>query len=199
MIKIYSAQLTDFTRADYTKMYSLLDCAIKEKIDRKKSELNKKQSLAGYILLHLGAKELYGKKHFDITFNEHGKPLCDFCFFSISHSEDHVFCAFCEEPIGVDVQKISDITPREKYKFFNLKENFYVNQNKPSFSERYIEIFTKKEAAVKMLGLSIASASKIDAFSNEFYFETQKKDGFIFTICSQNKNYVNFVPIYDYI
>lgn len=183
MIKVYTALITDFTQADYAKMYSLLDCAIKAKIDSKKNKDEKKRSLAGYILLYKGAEELYKKTKFDITFNEHGKPLCDFCFFNISHSKSHVVCAFCDVPIGVDIQKIYYITPREKYKFFNQKENSYVNQNEYLRVERYIEIFTKKEAAVKMLGLSIANAAEIDVFSNEFCFEIQKTDGFTFCTC----------------
>lgn len=36
MIKIYSALITDFTQADYTNAYSLLENALKEKIDAKK-------------------------------------------------------------------------------------------------------------------------------------------------------------------
>ena len=140
MIKVYTALITDFTQADYAKMYSLLDCAIKAKIDSKKSKDEKKRSLAGYILLYKGAEELYKKTKFDITFNEHGKPLCDFCFFNISHSKSHVVCAFCDVPIGVDIQKIYYITPREKYKFFNQKENSYVNQNEFSLCNPFPQI-----------------------------------------------------------
>lgn len=185
MIKIYNAKITDFTQADYTKMYSLLDCALKEKIDFKKNNDDKMRSLAGLILLYRGAYELYGKTGFDITFNKYGKPLCDFCNFSISHSKERVICAFSDADIGIDIQKIDDIKPREKYKFFNQKENFYVNQNDRFISERYTEIFTKKEAAIKMLGLSIANASDIDTFSNEYCFKTQEKDGFVFSICEK--------------
>lgn len=186
MIELYNAKITDFTEADYTKMYSLLDCAIKEKIDRKKSEIKKKQSLAGYILLHSGAKQLYGKTNFGITFNEHGKPMCDFCFFNISHSEECVICAFGDLPIGADIQKITGIIKREDYKFFSQKENDYVNQDDDLLAERYTEIFTKKESAVKMLGLSIAKAADIDTFSGEFNFKTEIKDGFVITICERN-------------
>lgn len=186
MIKIYNAKVTDFTQADYANMYSLLNYAIKTKIVSKKSETDKMRSLAGLILLYRGAYKLYKKSQFNITFNEHGKPLCDFCFFSISHSGERVVCAFSDNPIGVDIQKLSDIKPREKYKFFNEKENFYVNQNSNLLSKRYIEIFTKKEAAIKMLGLSIVNAEDIDTFSNEFYFKTQEKDGFILTVCQNN-------------
>lgn len=186
MIKLYFAKITDFTQADYTRVYSLLDCAIKTKIDHKKSDYKKMQSLAGWLLLYRGADELYGKTRFNITFNEFGKPLCDFCFFSISHCNERVVCAFSDQAIGVDIQKISAVKPREIYKFFNEKENFYVNQSNDSLSERYIEIFTKKEAAVKMLGLSLMNAASIDTFSNEFHFETQSEDDFIFSVCQKN-------------
>lgn len=186
MIKIYTANVTDFTQADYTEMYSLLDCALKQKIDFKKKRTDKLLSLAGYILLYNGVKELYGKTDFNITINEHGKPLCDFCYFNISHSVERVVCAFSDVPIGIDIQKIYDIKLRQKYKFFNQKENVYVNQSRDFLSERYIEIFTKKEAAIKMLGLSIANAADIDTFSSEFYFETQKIDDFLITVCRKN-------------
>lgn len=186
MIKIYNAKVTDFTQADYTKTYSLLERALKEKIDLKKNNDDKMRSLAGLVLLYRGAYELYGKTRFDITFNKYGKPLCDFCNFSISHSGDRVICAFSDMPVGADIQMIYDIKPRGKYKFFNEKENFYVNQNSALLSERYIEIFTRKEAAVKMLGLSIAHASEIDTFSNKYCFETRKTDGYVFSICEKN-------------
>ena len=190
MIKLYRAKITDFTQADYTKMYGLLDCVLKEKIQQKKYEFNKKQSLAGYILLFRGVKQLYGKTEFHIKFNENGKPLCDFCFFSISHNGEHVVCAFSDSPIGVDIQHIYAIKPRKKYKFFNQKENCYVNQNKELLSKRYIEIFTKKEAALKMLGLSLADAASIDVFSNEFCFKSVEKDNFILTFCSKSEQFM---------
>lgn len=186
MIKIYSALITDFTQADYTKQYSLLERAVRDKIDIKKFESDKLSSLAGYILLYRGAYEIYKKSSFDITFNRHGKPLCDFCFFSISHSDGCVVCAFSDKPIGIDIQKLQDIKPRSKYKFFNQKENDYVNQDRDLLSERFIEIFTRKESAVKALGLSLSYAASVDTFSNYFRFETRETDGFIVTVCQQN-------------
>ena len=35
MIKLYKAEISDFSQADYAKMYSLLDCESKEKTDKK--------------------------------------------------------------------------------------------------------------------------------------------------------------------
>lgn len=185
MIKLYNAKISDFTQADYAKMYSLLDCAIKEKIDKKQSEDDKKLSLAGYILLYRGVEELYNKTQLKITFNEHGKPLCDCCCFNISHSRDRVVCAICDSPVGVDIQENREIKPRENYKFFSDKERCYVNQDE-NVSQRYIEIFAKKEAAIKMMGLGLADGNKIDVFSKQFTFETKFIDGFVLAVCTPN-------------
>ena len=185
MIRLYEAKITDFTQADYTKQYSLLECAIRKKIDAKQQAKSKLQSLAGYILLYKAVNELYPKKQIKITHNEYGKPLCDFCFFSISHCEERVVCAVSDVPIGADIQKISCIKPRTQYKFFNSRENDYVNQDALLSAERYIEVFTKKEAAVKMLGLSLATAIEIDTFSTRFDFKIQKTDDFILCICKE--------------
>ncbi len=190
MIKIYSALITDFTQADYTEMYSLLDCALREKIDAKKQEDDKLCSLAGYILLYRGVYELYGKTNFRITFNSRGKPVCDFCFFNISHSENRIVCAIGNEAMGIDIQKIKPIKLRPQYKFFNKRENFYVNHDNALASTRYAEIFTKKESAVKLLGLSLSHSKFIDTFSNDFCFKTQFDNDFITTVCSKNKEFV---------
>ena len=186
MIKIYEALITDFTQADYTKEYILLDCAFKEKICAKKSQLDKMRSLAGRILLRRGAAEIYAKTEFDITYNKNSKPLTDFCFFNISHSENRVVCVFADGPVGIDIQKIIQVRKREKYKFFTDFENAYINADENLISQRYTEVFAKKEAALKMLGLSIAEFGKIDTFSKEYKLSVQAKDGFVMAVCLKN-------------
>ncbi len=186
MIKLYTAKTTDFTQADYTNQYSLLECAIREKIDAKNKEISRNQSLAGYILLYRSIGELFPQKTLTISFNEQGKPLCDFCHFSISHSADRVVCVVSDKPVGVDIQQIRPVKPRKSYMLFNEKENDYVNQNTELISQRYIEIFTKKEAAIKTLGLSLSQAAIIDTFSRKFHFKTYQKDNFLITVCSKN-------------
>ena len=188
MIKTYSAKISDFTQADYTHQYSLLDCALKQKIDTKKQPHNKMCSLCGYMLFYRGARELYGKLSPTISFNENGKPLCDFCHFSISHSEDRVVCVLSDEAVGIDIQKIKKIKTRKAYLLFNDAENGYVNSGGKASEQRYTEIFTKKESAIKMLGLTLASGATIDTFSNNFKFQTQISDGFITTLCRKNND-----------
>lgn len=186
MIKVYFAKITQYSQADYAEMYSLLECAIRQKIDAKKQNLNKQQSIVGYSLLYRGFEELYQKTNVKIEFNQYGKPNCDFCFFSISHSKEYVVCALSDQPIGIDIQKNTHIEYRDRYKFFTDKESCYVNQNIDFLSQKYLEIFTKKEAAIKMLGLSLSRCSQIDTFLDLYNFKTDIYDDFVITICTQN-------------
>ncbi len=187
MIKVYSAHIFDFTQADYILQYSLLDVALRAKIDAKKSDNDKMCSLAGYILLYRGVSELYGKEKINITFNQNGKPLCDFCFFSISHSESRVVCAISNEPVGIDIQIVKNIRRQKNYKLFNAFENEYVNSGTKGHSARFTEIFTKKESAVKLLGKTLSYAAAVNTFSDEFIFESTNFEDYIMTVCKKSK------------
>lgn len=69
---------------------------------------------------------------------------------------------------------------------YNKKECDYVNQNTELLSQRYVEVFTKKEAAIKMLGLSLSQTAVVDTFSQEFNFKICQKDDFLITVCNRN-------------
>lgn len=188
MIRLYEAKITDFTQADYTTQYSLLECAIREKIDAKQDQNSKLQSLAGYVLLYRALNDLYPGKRAKITFNQHGKPMCDLCYFSISHCQERVVCVVSDKLVGVDIQKIEAISQRKNYKLFNTKECDYVNQIHKFVSQRYIEVFTKKEAAIKMLGLTLSYGADVDTFSDKFYFDATQKDDFFLCICTERND-----------
>ncbi len=188
MINIYISELSNYTQADYTKQYGLLDAVLKGKIDKLSTTKQKMQSLCGYMLLYRAVFELYRKTNIKLNFNKNGKPFCDFCCFNISHSDDAVACAVSERNVGIDIQKIKSVKPREKYKFFTHQENEYVNYDKDLLNERYIEIFTKKEAAVKFLGEKISYAANIDTFSHRFAFKTEKFDDYYLTVCFEKSD-----------
>ena len=47
-----------------------------------------------------------------ITCDGSGKPLCDGCYISLSHSGDYAVCAVSSFPIGVDIEKKRDVNPK---------------------------------------------------------------------------------------
>ena len=104
--------IRDITDEEYTAALYLFP-------DIPKRGEDTKRTLAGRILLKKMIKRLYGKEDFKLYYNENGKPLCDFCFFSISHSGDFAAVAVSDNQVGVDIQIPGGFKKREKYMLFS--------------------------------------------------------------------------------
>lgn len=148
-----------------------------------------KRTLAGRLLLERMIKRIYGKEWFEIKYNRNGKPLCDFCFFSISHSGDFAAVAVSDEPIGADIQIPGGFKRREKYMLFSPAENEFVNTE--NSENRFYTLWTRKEAYIKAEGGTLADAAKISLVSGgrlkekfgEYRFETEKTNRYCLTVC----------------
>lgn len=148
-----------------------------------------KRTLAGRLLLERMIKRLYGKKRFEIKYNRNGKPLCDFCFFSISHSGDFAAVAVSDKPIGVDIQIPGGFKKREKYMLFSPAENEFVNAE--NSENRFYTLWTRKEAYIKAEGGTLSDAAKISLIGGgkfkeklgEYRFETEKTESYYLAVC----------------
>lgn len=153
------------------------------------SEDDIKRTLAGRLLLERMIKRIYGKDRFEIKYNKNGKPLCDFCFFSISHSGDFAAVAVSDEPIGVDIQIPCGFKRRKKYMLFSPAENEFVNTE--NSEDRFYTLWTRKEAYIKAEGGTLADAAKISLVSGgrlkekfgEYRFETEKTESYYLAVC----------------
>ena len=148
-----------------------------------------KRTLAGRLLLERMIKRLYGKERFEIKYNRNGKPLCDFCFFSISHSGDFAAVAVSDDPIGVDIQIPGGFKKREKYMLFSPEECGFVNA--ADSENRFFTLWTMKEAYIKAeggvlsdaAGLSLVGGGLLEAKLSGYHFETEKTDSYYLTVC----------------
>lgn len=177
MIKLYKISVDDI------EGFSIIDSFpknIKKRIEDKKNPLSRKQSMAGYYLLMKGARELFGIGNLDVSFNENGKPTTNSFFFSISHSERLVACAFSDKPIGLDIQNIHNIAINDHIPLFTNEDINYINSCKSGQIDRFFEIFTKKEALVKLYGAKLADCNKLSA--ENILFILSKEENFIFCI-----------------
>ena len=137
-------------------MYEQAGTARKEKADRLKDENKRKLSLAADMLVRKSISEELGIKKEDIVFetNENGKPYAvglDI-HFSLSHSGEYVFLALSDKPVGIDAEKVRDVNTDIADRMFTNEERQYVFKEEEKIKERFFEIWTKKEAYVKMLG-----------------------------------------------
>ena len=138
-----------------------------------KNEKAARLSLSALSLLHrVGADGT-------LAYDANGRPyfLERACDFSITHTQNHVFCALtaAEEPsvrIGIDAENLG------RPDFSNLDEMasrwFGENEQKVFFAsptkETFLRIWTRKEAYSKYLGEGLRALSKIDT-------ETLAKEG----------------------
>lgn len=145
-------------------------------------EANQKKHLAAAV------KELEAMGAESISYLPSGKPVAENCFVSISHSKGK--CAVCasKNPIGIDIEKITD-RDFEKIvrKTFGEKEAEYYLKSKNA--QTFYEIWTRKEAYSKISGDGIREIMRAtDTFSVDGYeFKTQIQGGFVLTVCEKNK------------
>ena len=129
-----------------------------------KNEKNALLSLSALSLLHRAGADG------TLSYDENGRPyFCDrMCDFSITHTQNHVFCAIIEgeEParIGIDAEDLG------RPNFSNLEEMasrwFGANEQKAFLAsptkETFLRIWTRKEAYSKYTGEGLRALSQID-------------------------------------
>lgn len=180
--------IRDIPDEEYRTAAALQPYELKKRLENCK-DADIKRTLAGRILLFKMIKRIYGKDRFEIKYNKNGKPLCDFCFFSISHSGDFAAVAVSDDPIGVDIQIPGGFKKREKYMLFSPEECGFVNA--ADSENRFFTLWTMKEAYIKAEGGVLSDAAKISLVCGgelkeklgEYRFETEKTDSYYLTVC----------------
>lgn len=125
---------------------------------------------------------------------EYGKPyLKDYpdTHYNISHTKSAIVCAVSDEPVGVDIERSKEINKRIVKHFFTVIEQDYVLENICYQDERFIEIWTKKEAYVKWIGQGIAIPFSSFEVSNEEKLYSFLHGAYTITICSKVINQTN--------
>lgn len=153
-IVIWLLCLHDLSGEEIEHMVSRCDKARRERIERIKPELRKRQSAgAGYLLFLL--KKRFGIEE-DAVILPGGKPVFldnrDVCF-SISHSGNYAALAFGETPLGMDMECVRQANLKVAKRFFRAEEYAYLaGKGGIEQADKFCEIWTAKEALVKASG-----------------------------------------------
>lgn len=125
---------------------------------------------------------------FEIGYN--GKPYLkenkNFCF-NISHSGNAVAVAVSNTEIGVDIEKIRKADFRVCNRFFTENEKEYVGNS----DRRFFEIWTKKEAYIKLNGLALKNLKEA---KSDNIFTTEIED-FIISVAQKEKSNINIIVL----
>ncbi len=187
--------IKNLTDAEYEKWFSLMTEEKQEKVSRYKDLTRRKCTVAGEKLVkkHIANALNIAPESLVIFTDKNGKPFIENCKikFNISHCENILACAFSENEIGVDVEKIKPISPSVLKSFFSEKEQEYVLRNIPikddfhkcnneELLERFYRIYTIKEAICKKSGIGIKGLKNADALP---YLEKSFiENGFVISI-----------------
>ncbi|MCI5656926.1 MAG: 4'-phosphopantetheinyl transferase superfamily protein [Candidatus Pseudoruminococcus sp.] len=183
----------EFSR--YEKYLSFLPNERLEKISRFRFDKDKILSLFSGLLICTEASKQTGIKSNEIQFeyNEHGKPsIKNFpeFHFSVSHSGNCVAFVSDTSPIGIDTEIISDARIEIAKRFFSENEYKYILESKNQ-NNTFYEIWTKKEAYVKLIGTGLSTPlSSFDVNDEKFskHFYTKQISEYMLSIFSETKN-----------
>ena len=155
-----------------------------------KNEKNALLSLSALSLLHSAGMDG------TLAYGKNGRPyFCDrMCDFSITHTQNHVFCAIIdgEEPtrIGIDAEELG------RPDFSNLEEmaaRWFGENEQTVFSasptkETFLRLWTRKEAYVKYTGEGLKALSKVDTVSleaeGEIRFFDYREGDILLSLCA---------------
>ena len=141
--------------------FSQADQACRERLSRFRRQEDRLRSLCADHLAREMLSAKLGRSPDELVFRrtEKGKPYLDGfpLHFNLSHSGDFVACAISEAPIGVDIEALRPIREELCKKVCGADELAYVYPDGKFHSERFLRLWTAKEAILKQSGEGIAS------------------------------------------
>ena len=181
--------INDVNDEEINNFYPKINENKKNRIDKFKSLKRKKESIIGEMLLSVLLKKYYNLSYEDLSFyyNENGKAFIKNkeIYFNISHSHDYVCTVISNNVCGIDIEKLRSINLNTLNYFTNKEEKEYILSNNEEMIKRYFEIYTLKEAYLKMRGKNISNINDV-VDKNTTLITTLNYEDYIITICEKN-------------
>ncbi len=158
MTSVKLLKIVYFTAEEYKKFRELISEEKRLRIDRYKFVEDYRRSLLADVLSRKMIEDVTGieAEKLDIRVDEYGKPYVFNSMgvhFNVSHSGEYVACIVSDRPCGIDIEKIDEVDLSIAQRFFAKNEHRYiVDCPKEQRMDRFYEIWTAKEAYVKLLG-----------------------------------------------
>lgn len=152
---------------------------------RYRFDIDRRQSLAAYMLLCYGLREEYGIATPPcLSYDDRGKPYLtdypDICF-NLSHCRCGVACAIGREPIGVDIEVVAEVDWDVARRVMNDAQLEYIALS--SEPERdFCRLWTMKESLLKQTGEGLCDNLKRLAIDNNS-FAHYHGDKYVCTVC----------------
>jgi 4'-phosphopantetheinyl transferase len=173
---LFIIKSSNFSRDEIHRFWTLLNPSERIKSQR----FYRQDDRNNYILVHGMLRSLLSRTlglppdSLEFSYNQYGKPYVSGAgtkiFFNMSHSSDVSVIGFDPaSEIGVDVEKINENVDYESIisHFFTCNEISYIHSRRNESLRRFFEIWTRKEALLKALGIGITENLGVDVSGSE--------------------------------
>lgn len=122
----------------------------------------------------------------------HGKPFLrefpDF-HFNISHTKTALAVAFGDSPLGVDIEKLRDISLKPARRFCENEQKYIKNE------KDFFYIWTRKEAYIKRSGEGLSRPLNSFNCLEKSEIKTFSKGEFIISVCSDTADCFEIIEL----
>lgn len=212
---IYFLSITDpaINHRD-SRLLQLTSKERQEKILRYRFDIDKKLSLYAEAISRMGLSKAADIPVWNLSFcyKEFQKPtVADTPQYDYSYSHTHsaILCAIAEAgKIGADIEGLREAPYNVMKRVFHPDEIQYVQSATPSSRDvRFFEIWTRKEAYTKYLGIGLAAKlTHINTLSptQTLHYKTWRQDDYICSVYSDETQYsepliLTETAVYEYL
>jgi len=187
VLKLYHCDISKISDEEFEELYLKSEKSRQKKADKLKKKPAKKLSIAAGELVRNAISEEFNIEKDKIRFcvGKNGKPYTKSAEveFSISHSKNIAVCAISDKPVGIDVEYIHGVNLSIVQKCFARDEQNYVFEDREKTRQRFFEIWTRKEAYVKLHGTGVSHFPEFSVMGNED-IETYVKNRYVVSVAT---------------
>lgn len=186
-MEIYFTEISENETVETTNLLKFASEEKQNKLRSYRSPINRKLSLYAELLVRHQAMHLLRLNNNEIEFgiNRYGKPFLNghsSFHFNISHTRNAIAVAFSNDEVGLDIERIKSPDFQISKRFFTSSEHNYILSHKNP-NRAFYEIWTKKEAYIKCIGMGLAQPLKSFAVLDYESSKTMYVGEYIISIC----------------
>lgn len=152
-----------FDEIDLDAALLLLPEARRQKALAFRHELGRRQSVAAWLLLRQGCREVFGLDDVPaVAYGEHGKPYFPDrpdLHFNLSHCRTAVACVVSHQPVGIDIENVRKFDNR-LVRYVLSDEEYRVYAESPQPDLTFAQFWTRKESLLKLTGHGLVTDMK---------------------------------------
>ncbi len=165
----------------------------------------RKTALASGLLLGR-VLALYGRSERELGYGQHGKPLCDGLWLSLSHSGERVALAVSEqESVGCDLERVRAVPERASRAFLPAERELLGRLSGRERERAFFRLWTAKESILKRTGeglRGLRSAGVLGANGELLAgcrLGTYESGDYVLSVCTEGEDFPHEIAFWEFL